>query len=562
VSGTLTGAMNVAQAMAHAIAAEGVRVAAGIAGQSVGHMVDALAEQPGVKVFYTRQERVAVDICDGHARASGRIAVAFTDNGPAAANSMGGLVNSWGDSVPLLFIAGLTDHAKVRGRQTKEIPFTEVFGPVCKWVATIDQPSQLVEIMRRAFMHLGNGRRGPVVIGLPYDVSSMPAGDFDYKPISATAQVRSAGDPASIERAVALLANAARPYVYVGSGVLWSEASPDLVDLAELLTLPVATTLNGKSAFPEDHPLSLGIGGFAQARYGTSHATTVAEAADVVLTIGSGFKQHATLSSVGKKVHHIQVDVDPAELNKGSIADVAILGDAKLVLRQLIGASHRAVVANQASVRTGRLAAIAALRGKWDEISRPLLDSDEAPLNPFRVTKEIVRAVDAKKTILLHDAGSVRGTTCMHYIAIEPRSFLGFGVQSAMGWSIGAAIGAKAAKPEMLVATVIGEEAFAETALDIETSVRTSTPILIIVLNNRAFTDRDGGVSAKLAAARFHGGVEIVPLARALGAAAWHVAQPEALRDAILEAIEIVKQGKTSVIEVMTRRVRVNLSRG
>jgi thiamine pyrophosphate-dependent acetolactate synthase large subunit-like protein len=233
-----------------------------------------------------------------------------------------------------------------------------------------------------------------------------------------------------------------------------------------------------------------------------------------------------------------------------------------LVLRQLIDGARRSLSANQLKSNGNRLATIATLREKWNATSRPLLESDDSPLNPFRVTKELMQSLDAKTTILLHDAGSVRGTTCMHYVASEPRSFLGFGVQSAMGWSIGAAIGAKAARSDKLVAAVIGEEAFAETALDIETSVRNATPILIVVLNNRAFTDRDGGVSQKLAAARFRGGVEIGPLARALGAEAWHVSQPEALRNALLAAIDAVGQGKTSVVEIMTRRVRVNLSRG
>jgi thiamine pyrophosphate-dependent acetolactate synthase large subunit-like protein len=150
----------------------------------------------------------------------------------------------------------------------------------------------------------------------------------------------------------------------------------------------------------------------------------------------------------------------------------------------------------------------------------------------------------------------------MHYIATKPRSFLGFGVQSAMGWSLGAAIGAKTAAPDKLVATVIGEEAFAETALDIETSIRGATPILVIVLNNRAFTDRDGGVSAKLAAARFHGGIEICTVARALGAHAHHVERPDALRPALQQAIDDVRAGTSAVVEVMTQRVKTNLARG
>lgn len=553
--------MNVAQAMAQALAAEGVRLAAGITGQSVGPLADALAEQNGVTVYYVRQERVAVDICDGFARVSGQPGVVFTDSGPAAANAMGGIVNSWGDSTPVLFIAGHVDRAEVPRRQTKEIPFKELFGPVSKWVATIDHPGQVADILRRAFVALRTGRRGPVVIGLPYDVSAMAADDFVYAPVSGRPPVRSAGDPAAVAQAVELLAAAERPYVYVGSGVLWSEASGELIELAELLTLPVATTLNGKSAFPENHPLALGIGGFAQARYGTLQATTIAEAADVVLTIGCGFKQHATLAPMQPSAKHIQVDVDAAELHKEQLADVAILGDAKLVLRQLIDAARQLPAARLAPDGKRR-EELAALRKRWEAISQPLLTSDEAPLNPFRVTAEFANVIGPDNTILLHDAGSVRGTTCMHYIATKPRSFLGFGVQSAMGWSLGAAIGAKTAAPDKLVATVIGEEAFAETALDIETSIRGRAPVLIIVLNNRAFTDRDGGVSAKLAAARFDGGIEICALARALGAGAHRVARPDELTPALRLAIDHVQAGTTAVVEVLTRRVKANLSRG
>jgi acetolactate synthase-1/2/3 large subunit len=333
------------------------------------------------------------------------------------------------------------------------------------------------------------------------------------------------------------------------------------LELAELLTLPVATTLNGKSAFPENHPLALGIGGFAQARYGTLQATTVAEAADVVLTIGCGFKQHAVMAPMPKAASHIQVDIDATELHKEQLADVAILGDAKLVLRQLLDAARK-LPAARLKPNDKRRAELANLRDKWDALSRPLLTSDDAPLNPFRVTGEFAKIADPDTTVLLHDAGSVRGTTCMHYIATRPRSFLGFGVQSAMGWSLGAAIGAKTASPDKLIATVIGEEAFAETALDIETSVRGGAPVLIMVLNNRAFTDRDGGVSQRLAAARFHGGVEICAVARALGAHAHRVERPDQLATTLRQAIGEVRAGTTTVVEILTRRVKANLARG
>ena len=552
--------MNVAEAMGDALVAEGVRVAAGITGQSIGHLADALAERPEVKVFYVRQERVAVDICDGYARACGRPGVVFTDAGPAAANAMGGIVNSFGDSTPVLFIAGHNNRFDTRRRQTKELPLTELFSPVSKWVTVIEDPSQVGDLLRRAFMHLRTGRSGPVVLGLPYDLSSMPMpGNFFYEPVLSRPTVRSAGDPAAIEAAVHMLADAKQPYVYVGAGVLWSEASDELVELAELLTLPVATTLNGKSAFPENHPLSLGIGGFARARYGTTHATAVANAADVIMTVGCGFKQHATLAPAPEGAKHIQIDVDPAELHKEALADVAILGDAKLVLRQLIEAAHRLPATRLTPVQP-RIDMLAKLRARWAEVSAAYVNSDESPINPFRVTREFTDLADPDNTILLHDAGSVRGTTCMHYLATRPRSFLGFGVQSAMGWSLGAAIGAKTASPGQLVATIIGEEAFAETALDIETSVRANAPVLVIVLNNRAFVDRDGGVSVKLARTRFDGGVDICALARALGANAQRIEKPGDLHDGLRQAIADVAAGTTSVVEVMTCRVRVNLA--
>src|SRR5262249_27329579 len=158
------------------------------------------------------------------------------------------------------------------------------------------------------------GRPGPVVLGMPFDVSKMEVGNFEYVPVSPRPRVRSGADPDGVDAAVDLIGKAARPYVYVGAGVLFSEATPELVQFAELLTLPVATTLNGKSAFPEDHALALAIGGFGRASYSPLPATKTAEAADVILTIGCGFKQHATVSRPSQRTRHIQVDVDPAEV--------------------------------------------------------------------------------------------------------------------------------------------------------------------------------------------------------------------------------------------------------
>ena len=464
-----------------------------------------------------------------------------------------------GDSVPVLFLAGHNDRTKVASKYTKEIPFLAIFGPVSKWAAMIDDPSKVAETLRRAFMHMRTGRPGPVALGVPLDVAQMEVGNFEYVPVSRRPRVRSGADPEAIDMALDLIAGAERPYVYVGAGVLFSEATEELVRFAELLTLPVATTLNGKSAFPEDHALALGIGGFGRASYSSLPATVVAESADVILTIGCGFKQHATVARPSQRSRHIQVDVDPVEINRDHIADVAILGDAKVVLRQLTDAARTRLPAARLAPVERRFKELKELTERWMQVCEPLFTSEETPINPFRVTREFAKLVDPAKTIVLHDAGTVRGTTSQHYVAPRPRTFLGFGVQSAMGWSLGAAMGAKKAQPDKLVVAFIGEEALNETAMDIETSIRNNAPILIVVKNNRKIPDQDGGKSKKLAVARFRQGVDICALATALGAKAYRIEKPGDLAGTLSKAIADVRAGCTAVVEVMTVRINGSL---
>ncbi|HZS01670.1 MAG TPA: thiamine pyrophosphate-dependent enzyme [Chloroflexota bacterium] len=551
--------MNVADRIGQILVAEGVRLAAGITGQSVGYVADALASAPEIKLCYTRQERVAVDICDGYGRMTGVPGVAFADAGPAVANAMGGIVNSFGDSTPHLFIAGANDRFELARRYTKELPIHNVFGGVTKWTEAILDPSQVDDVLRRAFVLLRSQRPGPIMLAMPYDVSQMEAPDGPYRPVSE--RIRSGGDPREIERAVRLLAAAERPYVYVGAGVLYGDATPELVELAELLTLPVATTLNGKSAFPEDHPLSLGIGGFGRATYSSLHATRAAEAADVALTVGCGFKHHATVAPMPAGVTHIQVDVDAAELHKEARADVGILGDAKLVLRQMIEAARALLPPSRLEPRGEVLARVERGRQEWMAFSQPFLTDPGRPINPFRVTWELTQLVDPARTVVLHDAGSVRGSTCQHYVATTPRGFLGFGVESAMGWSLGAAIGAKVAAPDKLVVAVMGDEAFAETGLDLETAVRSEVPILVVMKNNKAFPSTDSGISPRLSGVRYREAGNYCVLAEALGARATRVEDPEALRGALADAIACVQDGRPALVEVVTKRVPTSLYR-
>ena len=255
------------------------------------------------------------------------------------------------------------------------------------------------------------------------------------------------------------------------------------------------------------------------------------------------------------------MDIEPSEINRAQLADIALMGDARIALAQMLDYAKANLPASRLKRVDARIAEIERLETRWKEVSAPLLESEEVPINPFRVTKELLALVEPENTIVLHDAGTVRGTIAHHYTATHPRSFIGFGVQSSMGWSLGAAVGAKKAHPDKLVVAIIGEEALHETAIDIETSVRNDAPVLVLVKNNGQTAERNSGKVTRLSRARFHRPVDIQPLAKALGAKVHRIEQPKDLARGLKAAIEDVRGGTTTVVEVMTNRSSPSLSR-
>ena len=552
--------MNVADQIAEICHLEGVRLICGVMGGSATEIVNALDSIPGRTALYCRQERVAVDIADGFARVTGDPAAVFVDAGPGAANAMAGILNSWGDSVPVLFFAPIQDRYEIFSQRfTKELPVVDVFGPVTKWTTKLVDQSQVDLAMRTAFMMLRAPRSGPVVIGLPRDLAKLPGQPTRHAPVPR--RLRTAAPAAEVEAMVKVLAEAERPYFYVGAGALTSGATDEIVELAELLTLPVATTLNAKGVFPENHPLALGIGGFGRATYSTLQAERFAADCDVAVAIGCGFKRDATKGPMPADVKLVQVDVDPGALNNLYQTDVAILGDAKAVIRQTVEAARDLLPAERLAPRPEVIEQIAALKRRWLEICAPMLGSDERPINPFRVTAEFCDLVDHERSIVLHDAGGTRGYICQHYETTRPGGFVGYGVQSAMGWSLGAAMGAKVAAPDKLVTAFIGDEAFCEVAMDLETSIVCDVPILVILLNNRedsltqlANMSGGRGFNPTLGPIRWQGGKDLSALCRALGAEAQHVDEPAQIRSALESAIAGVNGGRTHVVEFVTAR--------
>src|SRR5487761_1556156 len=287
------------------------------------------------------------------------------------------------------------------------------------------------------------------------------------------------GHARDIDEAAKMLLDAACPMILAGQGVFYAEATDELRQLAELLQAPVMTTFDGKSAFPEDHPLALGPGGGTF----TGHGRHFLHKSDLVLGVGCSFTRHGIATPVfppGKK--YIHATNDSRDLHKAFAADLAILGDAKLVLGQLIEAVRDRLGAKTRSNNVAR--EVGAKREEWLARWHPKLNSNEHPINPYRVISEFMRVVDPAEAIVTHDSGSPREQLNPFYRATRPRGYLGWGKSHQLGTGLGLVIGAKIAAPDKFCVNFMGDAAFGMTGLDFETAVRCGVPILTIVLNN------------------------------------------------------------------------------
>ena len=333
-------------------------------------------------------------------------------------------------------------------------------------------------------------------------------------------------------------------------GVLWAEASEQLREFAELVNAPVMTTNTGKSAFPEDHPLALGTG----ARTWTRASRHFLDRADLVFGIGCSFTTNLASMGVPTGKTLVQCNVDVQDLNKEQQIHHAVVGDAGLVLPQLIEEVHRQ--AGPDGKRGDGVVAqeIKKMKDEWLEGWMPLLTSDEVPINPYRVIWDFMHTVDRTQTILTHDSGHPRDQTIPFYEAITPRGYLGWGNSSQLGYSLGLSMGAKLAAPDKLVAAIMGDAAIGMAGMDIETATRLQIPILIIVLNNHVLSgyDRNYPVAAeKFGFTNLYG--EYANIAKALGAYGERVEDPREIIPAIKRAQGAMATGQPALLEFMTK---------
>ena len=506
------------------------------------------AAAAGIRPIICRQERVGVGIADGYSRVTdGQVPGVFAmQYGPGAENAYAGVATAYSDSTPMLLLP--LGHPRERQGVIPLFDSVANYAGVTKHVEQINLASRTSQVMRRAFAGLHQGRVGPVMVEIPADVALEEVSEADFFWSQRVRPVASQGNPVDIAAAARALCGARYPVIHAGQGVLYAGAYDELVELAELLQVPVMTTLLGKSAFPETHPLALGSGTGVM----SGPVFHFVRRADVVFGIGCSFTKHGMSMNIPPGKTLIHATNDPRDINKDYDVDYPIVGDAKLVLRQMIDAC-RDLVGEGRKDDESTVREIRSERDAWlNEWAYKLNDSG-APINPYRVIKEFMQTIPPSEAIVTHDSGSPRDQIMPFYRSEGPRSYLGWGKSHGLGTGLGLVMGAKLAKPEKVCVNFMGDAAFGMTGLDFETAARSGIPIITVVLNNSTMAVETGAMatSHELYGTRDLGG-NYADMGRAMGGYAERIEDPADVSAAFQRARQQTEEGRAVLLEFIT----------
>jgi thiamine pyrophosphate-dependent acetolactate synthase large subunit-like protein len=537
--------MKAAAAIAEILKREGVSF---LIGYPVNTILEAAA-QADIRTIIVRQERVGLHMADAVSRVSSgrKIGVFAMQHGPGSENSFGGVAQAYGDSVPIVVLPGGYPR-----RITNVAPnFNSAlnFRHVTKWCEEVLLASEVPNAMRRAFTQVKNGRPRPVLVEFPVDIFPEEVAEpLAYRPALRT---RTGPDARAVAEVAQVLVDAARPVIYAGQGVHYAQAWRELRQLAELLEAPVTTSLQGKSAFPENHPLSLGSGGRSISKQ-LHHFLT---SADVIFGIGCSFTTTNYGVPMPKGKVMIQATLDAADLAKDIPIDHALIGDAALTLDALIAE----VKARIGGKPRGRAAAvtkeIATLKAEWLAQWMPRLTQSTTPLSPYRVIWDLMHTVDLANTIITHDAGSPRDQLSPFWETTAPMTYIGWGKTTQLGTGLGYAMGAKLACPDKLCINLWGDAAIGFTGMDFETAVRERIPILSVLLNNFSMAIE---LKVMPVATEKYRSTDIsgdyAAMARAFGGHGERVTDPGEIVPAIKRAIVKTQEGVPALVEFVTEK--------
>lgn len=538
----------VAQTIAASLVRHGIR---SVFSQSLPSAVAIALEQLGVTQVAYRTENAGAAMADGFARVSGRATVVTAQNGPAATLLVPGLAEALKASIPVVALVQEVNRPQADRNAFQELDHVALFSGVAKWVRKLVEPSRTADYVDLAFAMATGGRPGPVVLLLPADLllEEVPTPPTRTADLGTFPLDRYLPDAEKLEGAASLMAAAKRPLIVAGGGVHISGATKELAELQEKAQLPVLTTVMGKGAVDEGHPLSLGVAGYALGPLAPArHMRQLIQKADVVLLVGTRTNQNGTDSWTAYPggAKYIHIDVDASEIGRNYEA-LRLLGDARETLKAL---TQRLQGRRKTDTEYRRV--IADARSRHQDDMKPLFGSNQSPIRPERLMADIQQVLTKETTVVADASYSTLWIACyLRSLAagmrfITPRGLAG------LGWGLPLALGAKVARPNDPVLAVVGDGGFAHVWSELETSRRMNLPVTIIVLNNGVLAYQKDAEDVKFgqhtSACTFYP-VDHATIAKACGCRGVRIDAPGDFLPAVREALAA---DVTTVIDVMT----------
>lgn len=520
-----------AEALLESLKKEGVDILFGYPGGAVLPIYDALYKEKGLRHILTRHEQGAAHAADGYARVSGKVGVCFATSGPGATNLVTGIANAYMDSIPLVAITGQVATPLIGRDSFQEADITSITQPITKHNYLVKEAEELPRVIKESFHIARTGRPGPVVIDIAKDAQTKKF-EFKYPDKINLPGYRPTlqGHPRQIKAAAKMIAIAQKPILYAGGGIISSGAAKELKELAEKCQIPVTITMMGLGGFPDSHPLALHMLGM----HGTAYANYAVQECDLLIAVGARFDDRVTghIAKFAPQAKHIQIDIDPAEIGKNVKIDVPIVGDAKLILRELI---------NRITIEKGKHTAWLEQIAEWKK-KYPLSYKKDNQLKPQFVI-EMIDEITGGEAIICTEVGQHQMWSAQYYKFNQPRTWVSSGGLGTMGYGFPAAIGAQFAKPDALVFDIAGDGSIQMNIQEMATAVNNKLPIKIAVLNN-SFLGMVRQWQEILYEKRYSqtnlcNNPDLCKIAEAYGAAALRITKAEEVKPALQESLKI-----------------------
>jgi acetolactate synthase-1/2/3 large subunit len=540
--------MNVWQGIVSALKAEKTEYVFGLPGGELFY--DALYDAPEIKTVLVREESAGPFMAMGYARISGRPGVCFAPAGPGVANLVPGILEAHSACLPVIAIGCSSKRANAGMGAFQEVDQVSILKPITKWSERVTEPDRISWVMRRAFSMATQGRPGPVYVDIPRDTGAQEAAVSRYVPVEYP--LRAAGDPKKIKEAAALLLKARRPVLVAGGGAVSSRSFDEVRRTVELLNLPLMTTPCGRGILSEGHPMAFGLVGL----YFSEIGEKVYGEADLLMTLGSRNEdfQSGEQRFFPEKAKYIQVDLDPEEMGRNWVPDVALVGDIKLVLQALLRELHRAGL--KKGKPNSRMAKLLQTREAYETgVKKECLNDTSIPLKTKRIVRELYE-VFGKDTVLVNENGSqdLWSYYWPYYKVGSINSCVAPGEQTCMGGGCSAAIGAKLAMSEKDVVCTTGDGAFQMFMKELATAAQHKAPVTYVVLNNFSlgwikFAQRNRG--NRFISTDYKVQPDFVQIARANQCHGERIERPEDIRPALERALKATREGSPAVLDFL-----------